>query len=164
MREYSTRQRVLWIVGGLVIIVYCLFPVAWLTSLSFKAGRPQQPAVPAHRASTENYEQILPGGSAADLFMPALRNSIGISLIATLIAVVLAMFAAYAIARLDFPGKRLILTFGARRRDLPGGLHRDPAVQPVAQHRSLRHLARADHPVPVADTAAVHLDDVRLLP
>ena len=61
-------------------------------------------------ASTENYEQILPGGSAADLFMPALRNSIGISLIATLIAVVLAMFAAYAIARLDFPGKRLILT------------------------------------------------------
>src|SRR5699024_2049391 len=37
-------------------------------------------------------------------------NSIGISLIATLVAVVLATFCAYAIARLDFRGKRLILT------------------------------------------------------
>ena len=103
MREYSTRQRVLWIVGSLVIVVYCLFPVAWLTSLSFKApadltNRQFLPTEP----STENYEQIL--------FMPALRNSIGISLIATGISVVLSMFAAYAIARLDFPGKRLILT------------------------------------------------------
>ncbi|HLZ37608.1 MAG TPA: carbohydrate ABC transporter permease, partial [Mycobacteriales bacterium] len=40
----------------------------------------------------------------------ALRNSVGISGIATLISVVLATFTAYAIARLDFPGKRLILS------------------------------------------------------
>jgi len=84
MREFSTRQRVLWIVGGALIILYCLFPVAWLTSLSFKApadltNRQFLPTEP----STENYEQILPGGSAADLFMPALRNSIGIALILT---------------------------------------------------------------------------------
>ena len=32
-----------------------------------------------------------------------------IALITTVIAIVLAAFAAYAIARLDFPGKRLIL-------------------------------------------------------
>src|SRR5690606_27725690 len=50
------------------------------------------------------------GGSAQELFLSALRNSIGISLIATVIAVVLATLCAYAIARLDFPGKRLILT------------------------------------------------------
>ena len=111
MDQLSTRQRVFWIVGGALIILYCLFPVAWLTSLSFKAPADltNRQFLPTDQ-STENYEQILPGGSAADLFMPALRNSIGISLIATLIAVVLAMFAAYAIARLDFPGKRLILT------------------------------------------------------
>jgi multiple sugar transport system permease protein len=111
MREASTRERILWIVTGALIILYCLFPVAWLTSLSLKApadlnDRQFLPTDP----SFENYKQILPGGSAAELFMPALRNSIGIALIATLIAVVLAMFAAYAIARLDFPGKRLILT------------------------------------------------------
>jgi multiple sugar transport system permease protein len=39
----------------------------------------------------------------------SLINSIGIALISTLIAVVLGMLAAYAIARLDFPGKSLML-------------------------------------------------------
>ena len=67
--------------------------------------------------TTENYEQILRRASAQDLFLPSLRNSIGICLIATAIAVVLATLAAYAIARLDFPGKRLVLTtaLGGRR-------------------------------------------------
>ena len=44
------------------------------------------------------------------LFTSALRNSIGISLIATVLSVVVAMFAAYAIARLDFPGKKFLLS------------------------------------------------------
>lgn len=48
-------------------------------------------------------------GGARDLFLPALRNSIGVTLIATAVAVVLATLCAYAIARLDFPGKRIIL-------------------------------------------------------
>ena len=39
-------------------------------------------------------------------FTRALINSIGIALIATVIAVVLGTMAAYAVARLDFPGKR----------------------------------------------------------
>src|SRR5205085_51303 len=43
------------------------------------------------------------------IFTDALRNSIGIALISTLIAVVLACFAAYAIARLEFTGKRVNL-------------------------------------------------------
>ena len=45
-----------------------------------------------------------------DLFKSALRNSLGISLISTLISVVLATLAAYAIARLQFRGKKLILS------------------------------------------------------
>ncbi|NEC92756.1 carbohydrate ABC transporter permease, partial [Streptomyces sp. SID12501] len=48
-------------------------------------------------------------GSASDLFLPALRNSVGICLIATAIAVVLASLCAYAVARLDFPGKAFVL-------------------------------------------------------
>ena len=106
----STREKVLWLIGGLVIVIYALFPVAWIVSLSLKA--------PADLANGqflptvftgENYALILTGG-ASDLFLPALRNSFGICLIATAISCVLAMFAAYAIARLDFPGKRLILS------------------------------------------------------
>lgn len=111
MDRVSPRERAAWIIGGLLIIGYCLFPVAWLVSLSLKAPEDlRTPQFLPTEFSTENYAQILPGGSAADLFMPALRNSIGIVLIATLIAVILAMFAAYAIARLDFPGKKVILT------------------------------------------------------
>lgn len=109
-QNYSTREKVLWWVIGLLIVAYALVPVAWIVSLSLKRGADlsSQTFLPPD-PTTENYELIL-SGSASDLFLPALRNSIGISLIATLIAVVLAMFAAYAIARLDFPGKKVILT------------------------------------------------------
>ena len=45
-----------------------------------------------------------------DTFLRALVNSIGIAAIATLISIVLAAMAAYAISRLDFAGKALILS------------------------------------------------------
>lgn len=106
----STRKKVLWWVGGVLIVIYALFPIAWIISISLKA--PSDIAngqfLPTS-ASWTNYETILTG-SASDLFLPALRNSFGICLIATAISCLLAMFAAYAIARLDFPGKRLILS------------------------------------------------------
>src|SRR4051795_4419088 len=106
----SRRERIWWIVGGIVIVIYCLFPIAWIISLSFKP--PPDIANGQFLPTTfswENYSTILTG-SASDLFLPALRNSIGICLIATAISCLLSMFAAYAIARLDFPGKRLILS------------------------------------------------------
>jgi multiple sugar transport system permease protein len=109
MKE-SGRTRATWWVAAALILLYCLIPVIWIISLSFKA--PAQlsdkkfwPANPGW----DNYEFILSGG-ASDLFLPALRNSFGITLIATFISVVLSMFAAYAIARLDFRGKKVILT------------------------------------------------------
>jgi multiple sugar transport system permease protein len=106
----SRREKWLWILGGILILVYCLVPVAWIVSLSFKAPSDLTNGQFLPTAfSSVNYTEIFTG-QASDLFLSALRNSIGISLIATLIAVVLAMFAAYAIARLDFSGKRLILT------------------------------------------------------
>ncbi|NHC13332.1 carbohydrate ABC transporter permease [Motilibacter deserti] len=106
----STRERVLWYLGALAIVLYALFPVAWIISLSFKSqGDLTDRNFLPRNPSWGNYETIF-SGSARDLFLPALRNSLGICLIATFVSVVLAMFAAYAIARLDFPGKRLILS------------------------------------------------------
>jgi multiple sugar transport system permease protein len=105
----SRREKGWWIVAGVLIVGYALAPIAWIVSLSFKA--PSDLAngqfLPTH-ASTENYWLILTG-AASDLFLPALRNSFGICLIATAISCLLSMFAAYAIARLDFPGKKFIL-------------------------------------------------------
>ncbi len=106
----STKERNLWIVAGIVIVIYALFPIAWIVSLSLKAPSDLSNGqfLPTN-VSWENYQLILTG-DASDLFLPALRNSFGIVLIATAIACFLAMFAAYAIARLDFPGKKLILS------------------------------------------------------
>ncbi len=110
MGTLTTRQRVWWGVITVLVLVYALFPVAAITATSFKLPSELNsgtflPGTPTLR----NYQQILVG-DAQELFLSALRNSIGISLIATAIAVVLATLAAYAIARLDFPGKRLVLT------------------------------------------------------
>ena len=106
----SRREKNLWIVAGIAIVLYALFPIAWIVSLSFKAPSDltNKRFLPTN-VSWENYQLILTG-DASELFLPALRNSFGIVLIATFIACFLAMFAAYAIARLDFPGKRLILS------------------------------------------------------
>ncbi|MGY1772181.1 carbohydrate ABC transporter permease [Blastococcus sp. SYSU D00813] len=106
----SRKEKTWWWIGGLAIVVYCLFPIAWIVSVSFKA--PSDLAngqfLPSDWTNA-NYSQILTG-DASDLFLPALRNSFGICLIATAISCLLSMFAAYAIARLDFPGKKLILS------------------------------------------------------
>ncbi len=110
MSVLTTRQKVWWGVITALVLVYALFPVASVLATSFKLPSDLNSGsfLPASWSWT-NYKQILVG-NAQGLFLSALRNSIGISLIATAIAVVLATLAAYAIARLDFPGKRLILT------------------------------------------------------
>ncbi len=96
-------------VGFVLILVWCLFPVAWIISLSFKstdetnAGSAQ--FLPKH-ATWDNYRAILQD----DDFLRALLNSFGIAIIATVLAVIIATLAAYAIARLDFRGKRLVLS------------------------------------------------------
>ena len=105
----SRKEKNWWILAGFLIVLYALAPIVWIVSLSFKAPSDlaNKQFLPSD-TSTENYSLILTG-DASDLFIPALRNSFGICLIATAISCILAMFAAYAIARLDFPGKKLIL-------------------------------------------------------
>ena len=111
MGGLTTKQKLGWALITVVVLVWSLFPVLSIIATSFKTqeGLFERQFLPPEWTLV-NYEAILaPGGGAQDLFLPALRNSIGISLIATVIAVVLATLAAYAIARLDFRGKRVIL-------------------------------------------------------
>jgi multiple sugar transport system permease protein len=103
----SRWARVGWAVGAVLIVVYTLLPIAWIASLSFKQGDDinNKRFLPS-TWSLDNYRTVFD----TNLFTSALRNSIGISLIATVISVVLATFAAYAIARLEFRGKKLVLS------------------------------------------------------
>ena len=105
----TTRQKSGWITANSVTILLVLIPVLWIFSLSFKN--------PATIAATgratfwptswtwQNYSGIF---STSEFTRPLL-NSIGIGLIATFISVVLASMAAYAVARLQFPGKRALI-------------------------------------------------------
>lgn len=109
-RRGTGKSTALWWILTVVIGVWCLFPLFSIFATSFKtpADLANGKLLPT-QWSTVNYEEIFVGGSR-ELFLTALRNSIGITVIATIIAVILATLCAYAIARLDFPGKRLVLT------------------------------------------------------
>jgi multiple sugar transport system permease protein len=98
-----------WTVWGILIFVWAMFPLVWMLSLSFRdpaTFRDVGPSFWPQEWTWANYETVF----SDDLFTSALRNSAGIAVIATLLSVIVAMFAAYAIARLDFPGKKLLLS------------------------------------------------------
>jgi multiple sugar transport system permease protein len=96
-------------IGFLLILVWCLLPVAWIISLSLKpvaettTGSPQ--FLPKS-ATLQNYKDVLQNHD----FLHALINSFGIAIISTVLAVIFATLAAYAIARLEFRGKRVVLS------------------------------------------------------
>jgi multiple sugar transport system permease protein len=95
-----------WSTAIVIIVVASLVPVAWIVFLSLKtpATATDGSFIP-HQWTLHNYSDIFNAG----IFTSALRNSIGIGLISTLLAVMIASAAAYAIARLDFPGKQILL-------------------------------------------------------
>jgi multiple sugar transport system permease protein len=104
-RDYAT-----WSVAIAVVLIFALIPVLWLISLSLKppSAVTDQRFIPSE-VSLDNYKSLFEGGISDSPFIKPLINSIAIALITTVIAITLASFAAYAIARLEFPGKRLIL-------------------------------------------------------
>ena len=102
----TTGRKVTWTGVNIVVLLYAFIPVIWILSLSVKGDDTLNDGNFLPRNPTgEAYSQIF----ANDDFLRALVNSIGICLISTFIALVLGTMAAYAIARLDFPGKRAIV-------------------------------------------------------
>ncbi|MDN5930798.1 MAG: carbohydrate ABC transporter permease [Pseudonocardia sp.] len=106
MAQAQTAAKSKWAIANTVVLLYALIPVLWIVSLSFKPATSITDGNFIPREWTwSNYAQVF----QVDLFTSALRNSIGIALIATTIAVVIGTMAAYAVARLNFPGKRLLV-------------------------------------------------------
>ena len=107
----GTRDYALGTIGIALVLIFALFPVLWIMSVSLKT--PESVAdgrlIPAHW-TLDNYKVLFDGGFSDSPFIHPLINSIAIALISTVIAITLAAFCAYAIARLEFPGKTAILT------------------------------------------------------
>jgi multiple sugar transport system permease protein len=102
----SVRRTAFWVVVDMLVVVYALLPVLWILSLSLKpTSMVKDGRLIPSSVTLENYRGIFRG----EFFSSALINSVGIGLTTTVIAVVLGAMAAYAIARLDFPGKRLLI-------------------------------------------------------
>ena len=102
----SGEKRALWGLADLVVIALAMVPVLWIVSLSLKTPAtlndgtfwPQHPTFASYR-----------GIFHTTLFTRSFANSIGIAVITTVVSVILAAMAAYAVARLDFPGKRVLV-------------------------------------------------------
>ncbi|WP_136440855.1 carbohydrate ABC transporter permease [Pacificoceanicola onchidii] len=59
----------------------------------------------------ENYELVLFSGNATDGMAKAFFNTLTVTIPATIIPIVIAAFAAYALAWMDFPGRALLVAF-----------------------------------------------------
>ena len=102
----TARQKSGWITANIVTMLVMLIPVVWIFSLSFKdPSTITDPTFFPRKWTWANYSGIF---STSDFTRPLL-NSIGIGLIATFISVLLASLAAYAVARLTFPGKSALV-------------------------------------------------------
>ena len=99
------RPVLLW-VAVFLICVFCLFPFYWLINVSLKTGPALSEAdLLPPSPSLDNYSSIFENSD----FTAALRNSAIITGITTILALMVGSFAAYALARLRFPRKFLIL-------------------------------------------------------
>ena len=102
----TVAQKSFWGTANFVVVALALIPVLWLVSLSFKTpAAVLDPSFIPKSWTWSNYTQIL----KTSQFIRPLINSIGIGLISTVIAVTLASMAAYAVARLRFPGKGILI-------------------------------------------------------
>ena len=102
-----------------LIMVWTLAPYAWMviSSLSYKADLLEIPTklIP-DRLTLDNYRDLFAstegGSSNTSLILSSLRNSAIIASGTTALALGLGVFAAYAVARVKFPGRKQYL-FGA---------------------------------------------------
>ena len=101
------RERGWPTVGIVLIAVYCLFPFYWMINSSLKV----EPEIlssnsfwPKH-PSFDNYKAVF----QQQPFGLAIRNSLIVAGVSMLVGLLIGSFAAYALARLRFRGKSLVL-------------------------------------------------------
>lgn len=107
-RRRETGSRIRTFVQAALIVLWCLLPAYWMLVTGFR------------RTDTTYETTLLPTqptfANFVTAFNPAqnqlgraLLNSLGIGVLVTVISLVVGVSAAYAIARLNFPGKGLVM-------------------------------------------------------
>jgi multiple sugar transport system permease protein len=92
--------------GVLATVLFCLFPFYWMINTSLKTGADLgRSAIFPPSPSLDNYSNVLSDSA----FLKGLRNSAIVAGTVTLLSITIGSFAAYALARLNFPRKFLLL-------------------------------------------------------
>jgi ABC-type glycerol-3-phosphate transport system permease component len=101
----SLARRIALAAGAGLLLSVWAFPVLWALLTSFKSERDvlAYPPVFLFEPTLAHYREVLFGASS---ILPNLWSSVVVSTSATLLTMLLALPAGYAIARLRYPGKR----------------------------------------------------------
>lgn len=104
MNRRLPRTVTLYVIAGLLVSVWA-FPVLWALLTSFKTERDvlAYPPLLVFTPTLANYRDVLWGPAS---ILPNLWSSMVVSVGATVLTMLFAVPAAYALARLRYPGKR----------------------------------------------------------
>ena len=104
-RRNWVRPVLTWL-AVFAIVIFCLFPFYWLINVSLKTGTDlSESSIFPPNPTLDNYSSIFKN----DNFTSALKNSVIITSVTTVLALIVGSFAAYALARLRFRHKFLVL-------------------------------------------------------
>ncbi len=104
MSRSVARRLALWAVAGMLLAVWT-FPVIWGLLTSFKTERDvlAYPPVWLFKPTLDNYREVIFGTSS---ILPNLWSSVVVATASTLLTMLIAVPAAYALARLHYPGRK----------------------------------------------------------
>lgn len=99
-------RKIVMIVGLTIFTVWTLFPFAWIVATSLKPNRDIYRSVRLipDRVTTEHYSEVLNDTP----FWTFFRNSLQVAALTTILAMVAAVLAAYALTRLSFRGRTVL--------------------------------------------------------
>jgi multiple sugar transport system permease protein len=100
------RTNGLLLLGIAFIVLYCLAPFYWMIVSSLKANPLLDQGLWPRNPTLVNYREVF---SAENNFQYALRNSVIIAGTTTILALLIGVFSAYALARLQFRAKKVVL-------------------------------------------------------
>lgn len=95
-----------------VLVFLTVFPILWMVVTSFNTTSIQELGKTGFggwlaNASFQNYQTML----NQTMFVTWFLNSAIVSIVSTLTSIVICIFGAYSIGRLDFPGRGIVATF-----------------------------------------------------
>ena len=161
MSEQTTRQKALWIIGAIFIVIYTLLPVLWIIMLSFKlAERPVQPKLLPDAMELDNYDTVF----STDLFTTALRNSIGIVAHRDACQHRAGHLGRVRDRSARLPGQNSFSAIALAIAAFPVVSLVSPLFNMWRTIGPVRHMAGRHHPVGVVLAAAVDLGPLRVLP